>query len=41
MNKTIYGTDLTTIINKAINQNETNMIEKDKKIITLKMMKIV
>jgi len=28
--KEIYGTDLTTIINKVINNNEKNNVEKDK-----------
>ena len=31
LNKTIYGTDLTTAINKTINQNEINRIQKDEK----------
>ncbi len=31
LNKTIYGTDLATIINKAVNLNENNQIEKDEK----------
>lgn len=31
LNKNIYGTELTTIINKAINQNEKNNIEKNEK----------
>lgn len=30
-NKEIYGTELTTIINKAIDKNTINEIEKDKK----------
>lgn len=30
-NKEIYGTDLTTVINKAIDRNTENNIEKDKK----------
>lgn len=30
-NKEIYGTDLTTIINKAIDKNIENRLEKDKK----------
>ncbi len=29
--KEIYGTELTTIINKAVNQNETNEVQKDEK----------
>lgn len=29
LNKTIYGTDLATLINKAVNSNENNKIEKD------------
>ena len=29
LNKIIYGTELTTIINKATNQNEINEIQKD------------
>ena len=29
--KEIYGADLATVINKAINNNETNSIEKDNK----------
>ena len=29
--KEIYGVDLATVINKAINSNETNYIEKDNK----------
>ena len=29
--KEIYGADLATVINKAINSNETNYIEKDNK----------
>lgn len=31
LNKTIYGTELATLINKATNVNEKNKIEKDKK----------
>lgn len=31
LNKTIYGTELATLINKATNINEKNKIEKDKK----------
>ena len=31
LNKTVYGTEVTTLINKAINQNENNNIEKDEK----------
>ena len=31
LNKDIYGTDVATILNKAINQNEINNVEKDKK----------
>lgn len=31
LNKTIYGTEVTTIINKAINQNENNNIQKNEK----------
>jgi len=31
LGKTIYGTEVTTIMNKAINQNEKNKIEKDEK----------
>ena len=31
LDKTIYGTDLATIINKAVNLNENNKIEKDEK----------
>lgn len=31
LNKEIYGTDVATLINKAINQNEKNNIEKDEK----------
>ena len=31
LNKTIYGTEVTSIINKAINQNEKNGIPKDEK----------
>lgn len=30
LNKQIYGTDVATIINKAIDQNEQNKVEKDK-----------
>lgn len=29
LNETIYGTDLATLINKAVNSNENNKIEKD------------
>lgn len=29
LNKTIYGTELATLINKAVNTNENNAIEKD------------
>lgn len=29
LNETIYGTDLATLINKAVNLNENNKIEKD------------
>jgi len=35
LNKEIYGTQLATIINKAINNNEINEIEKDEKDIYL------
>ncbi|MBQ2917477.1 MAG: hypothetical protein IJE59_04890 [Clostridia bacterium] len=31
INKEIYGTDVASLINKAINQNEKNNIEKDEK----------
>lgn len=31
LDKTIYGTELATLINKVININENNKIEKDKK----------
>ena len=31
LNKTVYGTEVTTLINKAINQNENNNIPKDEK----------
>ena len=31
LDKTIYGTELTTIINKTINKNENNGIQKDEK----------
>ena len=31
LNKEIYGTELTTIINKTVNENEKNGIEKDEK----------
>lgn len=31
LGKTVFGTDVTTIINKAINQNEKNNISKDEK----------
>lgn len=31
LNKKIYGTDVATIIDKAINTNEKNQIKKDKK----------
>lgn len=31
LNKTIYGTELATLINKVTNINEKNSIEKDKK----------
>lgn len=31
LNKKIYGTEVTTIINKAINQNEKNSIQKNEK----------
>jgi len=31
LGKSIYGTELTSIINKAINQNENNKIAKDDK----------
>lgn len=31
LDKTVYGTEVTTVINKAINQNETNKIPKDEK----------
>ena len=30
LNKTIYGADLATLINKAVNSNEKNHIKKDK-----------
>lgn len=29
LDKTIYGTELATLINKAVNENEQNKIEKD------------
>ena len=31
LNKTVLGTDVVTIMNKAINQNEKNEIQKDEK----------
>ena len=31
LNKTIYGTDIASIINKAINQNKQNNVEQDDK----------
>lgn len=31
LNRTIYGTEVATIINKAINQNENNQVQKDEK----------
>ena len=31
LNKNIYGTDVGTIINKVVNHNEKNKVEKDKK----------
>lgn len=31
LNKIIYGTDVTTLINKAVNQNENNRIAKNEK----------
>lgn len=31
LNKTIYGSELATLINRAINQNENNKIQKDNK----------
>ena len=31
LNRTVYGTEVTTVINKAINQNENNNIAKDEK----------
>lgn len=31
LGKTVYGTDVTTLINKAINENEKNNIQKDEK----------
>lgn len=31
LNKTVYGTEVTTLINKAMNQNENNNIKKDEK----------
>lgn len=31
LNKEIYGIDLATLINKTVNQNENNEIEKDEK----------
>lgn len=31
LNRTIYGTEVATIINKAINQNENNHVQKDEK----------
>lgn len=31
LNKTIYGTELATLINKVTNINENNKVEKDKK----------
>ena len=31
LDKTIYGTELATLINKAVNENEQNKIEKDEK----------
>ena len=31
LNKTVYGTDVTTVINKAINKNEKNKIQKNEK----------
>lgn len=31
INKSIYGTELVTLINKVINENELNKVEKDEK----------
>ncbi len=31
INKSIYGTELVTLINKVINENEINKVEKDEK----------
>ena len=31
LNQKLYGTDVATIINKAINENRQNQVEKDKK----------
>ena len=31
LEKTVFGTDIVTIMNKAINQNEINQIQKDEK----------
>lgn len=31
LDKTIYGTELATLINKAVNENENNKISKDEK----------
>lgn len=31
LNRTIYGTEVATIINKAINQNKNNQVQKDEK----------
>ena len=31
LHRTIYGTEVATIINKAINQNENNQVQKDEK----------
>ena len=31
LNKIIYGTDLATVINKAVNENELNNVKKDEK----------
>lgn len=31
LGKTLYGTDVATLINKAVNQNENNKTEKDEK----------
>ena len=31
INKSIYGTELVTLINKVVNENEINKVEKDEK----------